>query len=56
MGDRTILVNNEYRHNEKFRQYVDKYVKNRGNYCSGSTESRACETGGIVLYGGINMK
>lgn len=30
MGDRTILVNNEYRHNEKFRQYVDKYAKNRG--------------------------
>lgn len=29
MGDRTILVNNEYRHNEKFRQYVDKYAKNR---------------------------
>lgn len=30
MGDRTILVNNEYRHNEKFRQYVDKYAKSRG--------------------------
>lgn len=27
MEDRVILVNNEYRHNVKFRQYVDKYAK-----------------------------
>lgn len=30
MGDSFILVSNEYRHNVKFRQYVDKYAKNRG--------------------------
>lgn len=26
--DRVILIHNEYRHNVKFRQYVDKYAKN----------------------------
>ena len=25
--DRVILIHNEYRHNVKFRQYVDKYAK-----------------------------
>lgn len=27
MGERVVLICNEYRHNTKFKQYVDKYAK-----------------------------